>query len=90
MVWVSLLLGLAAWTFAVIANAKKCSVWMYASFTTCLVAAVLPFYELRSRLYGGDYGGAEDIIGGILFGELVLIGVTILINAIALYRIRCQ
>ena len=88
MIWLSLALGLMAWTFAMLANVKKCCCWMYSSFSVCLVAALLPFYELRGRLYAGDYGGAEDIIGGILFGEIVLIGVTILINTIALYRMR--
>ena len=88
MVWISLVLGLGAWIFAMVANRKKCAVWMCASFATCLVAALLPFYELRGRLYGGDYGGAEDIIGGILFGEIVMIAVTVVINGIALYRMR--
>lgn len=90
MVWLSLGLGLMAWTFAMVTNAKKCEVWMYASFSTCLVAALLPLYELRARFYAGDYGGAEDIIGGIIFGEIVMITVTVLINGIALYRMRKQ
>lgn len=88
MVWLSLLTGLAAWTFAMLANARKSTRWMFTSFTTCLIAAVLPLYETRGRLYGGDYAGAEDTIGGILFGEIVLVTVTILINAIALYRMQ--
>nr|MBQ8244863.1 hypothetical protein [Oscillospiraceae bacterium] len=88
MILFSLILGIGAWVFAVLAGVKKSTAWMYASFCACLVAALLPFYELRRYLYSGDYGGAEDIIGGILFGELTLIGVTILLNAAALFRIR--
>ena len=53
-----------------------------------LLAAVLPVYDLRNYLYRGDCGGAEDIIGGILFGELVLICITVLLNTVAMFRIR--
>lgn len=88
MVWLSLLIGLGSWTLAMLANARKSTCWMFASFSLCGVAAVLPLYELRCRLYAGDYGGAEDIIGGIIFGEIVLVTVTVLINAAALYRMK--
>lgn len=87
-VWISLLIGLAAWTFAVLAGAKKSAGWMFASFTACGIAAVAALYELKWRFGIRDYGGAEDVFGGILFGETVLIGVTVLLNAAALWRMK--
>lgn len=83
-----MLIGLLAWTFGMLANAKKSAGWMFASFTACGIAAVLALYELRRRFGLGDYGGAEDVFGGILFGETVLVGVTVAINAIALWRMK--
>lgn len=87
-VWISLLIGLGAWTFGMLAAAKRSPGWMFASFTTCGTAAVLALYELSWRFSIGDYGGAEDVFGGILFGEAVLVGVTVAINAAALWRMR--
>lgn len=88
MTFLSLILGIAAWGLGLLAAVKKSAVWMYSSVSLCLIAAILPLYDLRNYLYRGDYGGAEDIIGGIIFGEIVLISVTILLNAVALFRIR--
>lgn len=87
-VWYSLLIGLTAWIFAILAMAKRSTGWMFASFSLCAIAAVLPSYETQHRLDFGDVGGAMDTIGGIIFGQTVLIAVTILLNAIALRRIR--
>ena len=84
----SLVLGFAAWLCGLLGNWKRSAAWMYSSFSLCLLAALMPFYELRRYLYNGDYGGAEDIIGGILFGEVVLIAMTILLNGFALYRMK--
>ena len=84
----SLILGFSAWFCGMLALWKRSSVWIYGSVSLCLLAALMPFYELREYLYAGDCGGAEDIIGGILFGEIVLIAVTILLNGIALCRIK--
>ena len=88
MTFLSLVLGIGAWGLGLLAAVKKSAVWMYSSFSLCLMAAVLPVYDLRNYLYRGDYGGAEDIIGGIIFGELVLICITVLLNTVAMFRIR--
>lgn len=89
-IWVSLLIGLAAWAFALLASAKRSAGWMFSSFTACCIAAILPFFEIQWRFEVNDAGGAMDTIGGIIFGEVVLITVTILLNAIALYRMKKQ
>lgn len=87
-VWLSLLIGFVAWGFGWLAYVRKSAGWMFASFSLCCVAAVLPFYEIQWRFDVNDVSGAMDVIGGIIFGEIVLVAVTILINAAALYRMK--
>ena len=84
----SLILGIVAWMIGVITIWKRSVAGMFAGLSLTLVAALLPLYDLRRYLYSGDCGGAEDIIGGILFGEIVLIAVTILLNLAALLRMK--
>ena len=83
----SLLLGLAAWLFAVISihHSQK---FQTGSFICCATSLCLQFLELRRLCEIGDISAVLDTIGGVTFAAIVLTTVTVLINLYAQFRRR--
>lgn len=90
MILYSLLFGLAAWGFgavAIVSRKKRSgSILSFASFLCASVSAVWPLFEIQKRVYGGDYAAVEDTIRGIIFGVVVMLSVTLVLNGLALPR----
>lgn len=84
----SLIFGLLAWGLALVAIAVKRSRGSWAlvlgSFFCASVSAVWQFFEIQKRAYAGDYVGIEDTIRAIIIGVVVMLAVTLVLNALAL------
>lgn len=81
----SLIFGLLAWALAIAAiKYNKKTLLITGSFLCCSVSAVWQFFEIRRRAMGGDFGGIIDTIDITVFGIIVMISVTLLLNFLAL------
>lgn len=86
----SLILGILAWGFAVATiksnkqlTAYRCSV---ISFGLCVTALFFQFVQIGNLAKIRDFSAIDDTIEGVIFGASVLIGVTIILNVIAIIR----
>lgn len=84
----SLALGFSAWIIALAANqrGKHREVLIFSSFGCTCAALLLQFLEIKRRAELGDWPAIEDTIEGVIFGAVVLIGVTLVLNLVALIR----
>ncbi|MBR6653362.1 MAG: hypothetical protein IKL27_01385 [Oscillospiraceae bacterium] len=83
----SLILGLAAWAFAIAAiikNDKRCH--SFISFTACNLSLVFQILEIHNRVNLGDFSAIMDTIGAVVLASVVMSSVTIIINLAALFR----
>ena len=80
----SLLLGLAAWGFA-IAGLKRRRMSL-TSFALCLLALVFQFAELTHRAQIGDVSAILDTVGAVTMAAAVLSAGTLLLNTLAFLR----
>ena len=84
----SIVLGLLAWLFGVLALAKH----NYAhrlttiSFSACGLSLVLQLLEVSNRVNLGDYAAIEDTIRAVLFAAVTLVVVTVVLNVVALVK----
>lgn len=92
MIWniSSFVLGIIAWCFAFGAIRSKknhvsygCSV---ASFSLCSISLFFQFVEIGKLVEIRDFAAIEDTIGAVTFAAGVLVGVTIILNVIAIIR----
>ena len=88
MIFYSLLFGFAAWGLGAAAIAlrkrRSGSGLVFASFLCASVSAVWQFFEIQKRAYAGDWAAIEDTIRGIIFGVVVMLAVTLVLNGLAL------
>ncbi len=84
----SFVLGIIAWgiAFGAIKSKKKPSAYgcSVTSFSLCAVSLFFQFLEIGQRVNNRDYAGIEDTIGAVIFAAGVLVGVTIVLNVVAL------
>lgn len=83
-------LGLTAWIIGFcLIFAKRSHPWfMLTSFTCMGCAMVIEFYELRHRIEIGDLSAVMDIYPTMAWVTLVLVVVTVGLNAVALLKNR--
>lgn len=83
-------LGLTAWIigFCLILFKRRQTWLMMLSFTCMGSAMVIEYYELRHRIEIGDLAAVMDIYPTMAWVTLVLLVVTVGLNAIALLRNR--
>ena len=83
-------LGLTAWIIgAVLIFTKRRHPWfMLTSFVCMGSAMVIEYYELRHRIEIGDLSAVMDIYPTMAWVTLVLLVVTVGLNAIALLKNR--
>lgn len=86
----ALALGLTAWIMGLwLIFGKKRYPWLILlSFTAMGSAMVMEYYELRHRLETGDLSAVMDIYPTMAWVTLVLLTVTVGLNAIALLKNR--
>ena len=77
----SLLLGLAAWGFGILALCRRRVSLM--SFVLCLLALVLQFAELTHRSAIGDTSAILDTICAVTLAAVTLAAGTVLLNTLA-------
>lgn len=86
----SLLAGLFAWLFAIVAiTTRKVSVSYkntVISFSLCAAALVLQFFEINRRVLRNDYAAIEDTIRAVLLASVILAGTTIMLNIFAFIK----
>ena len=80
----SLLLGLAAWGFAIVGlKQRRMSL---TSFALCLLALVFQFAELTHRAQIGDVSAILDTVQAVTMAAAVLSTITLLLNILAFLR----
>ena len=80
----SLLLGLAAWGFA-IATLRRSRISL-TSFALCLLALVFQFLELTHRAQTGDVVAILDTVSAVTMAAAVLSAGTMVLNTLAYLR----
>lgn len=88
----SLILGVGAWFFAVLAirAAKAPASYKntFASFGLCVTSLMFQFFEVNKRVRLGDYSAIEDTMGAVLVGSVALVSVTMILNLVAVARAK--
>ncbi len=82
----SLFFGFLAWLIASlgIANViKKPPATLFLSFTSCAVSVIYELVDIKHRANMGDTGGILDTIDSVIFGLVVMLAVTIVLNMLA-------
>ena len=86
----SLLLGLCAWLFAMLAITTKRKFLAHCnclnSFSLCAISLVLQLFEVQRLIRLVDYSALEDTIGADVLAAVVLTAVTVILNLIALVK----
>ena len=90
----SLVLGVGSWLFAGLAmttpEAFTSHRNTFVSFSLCAFSLVLQLFEINRRVILDDYAAIEDTIRAVLIASVVLVSVTILLNLIALLKVRSK
>lgn len=88
----SLILGVCAWLFGGMAiSTNKGSTShrnTFISFSLCAISLVLQLFEINRRVIFSDYSAIEDTIRAILIASVGLIFITIVLNVVALLKIK--
>jgi len=86
----SLVLGIGAWAFGVLAikapGISKAYKRSGLSFSLCAVSVLLQLMEISRRVSIGDLSAVMDTIGAIVLAASLLIGVTVILNAVAVIK----
>jgi len=82
----SIILGLVAWVLAIIAmkQSRRSHGLSVFSFSACAVSLVLRLFEVSNRIALHDYAAIEDTITAEIIAAIILVTVTIVLNAAAL------
>ena len=87
---ISLILGIGALVVAAVAIAKPA--WSHKStilsFAICAFSLVVELFEISRRVNLGDYAAIEDTIRAVIIASIVLVVITIILNNIALFKIK--
>lgn len=85
-----LVLGIAAWILACSAILSKKSYvshrFSVCSFGLCAFSLLLQLFEVSNRVNAGDFSAIADTIRAVIIAALVLVGITIILNAVALIK----
>lgn len=80
-------IGLIGWLLAIAAVWKQGSLWLaYLSMTACTLAQLIQFFQYHWLAQIEDVSALLDTAGGRLFGAVVLVAVTVILNGIAFIR----
>ena len=90
----SLVLGICAWVLALLAIMTSKAVTAHRntvlSFSSCVLALVFQLLEIHRRVSIGDYSAIEDTIEAIVSAAVVLSVVTVVLNVVALVKVRMR
>lgn len=82
----SLLLGFAAWVFAIAAIIKRNKYFLpFLSFIACILSLTFQIFEINNRVSLGDFSAIIDTIGAVVLASVVMSSVTVIINLAALF-----
>lgn len=86
----SLILGLIAWIIPLLAIGKKYrfALCCIGSLSCCLVSLLLQLLEIKRRVDLGDWSALMDTINAVILAAVVMLVVTLISNAIALFSHR--
>jgi|SRR5690625_4036269 len=79
----SLLFGILAWAIPFIASKRKRKhqgTYMIASFSACLIALCLQFFEINHRINMQNLVALMDTIGTLKWVVVILVTLTIILN----------
>lgn len=82
----SLLFGLLAWVLPLLAlkgSLQKWAIFSMASFSSSLLALVLQFFEINSRIEIEDFSALMDTIGTLVWVTVILSLITLLLNFVS-------
>ena len=83
----SLGLGLAAWGFGIGAIVKRGRPWLiFSSMTACAVSLTIQFFEIRGHASREDWSFFYDVAPTLADVAAILLIVTVVLNAAALWR----
>lgn len=87
----SLILGFAAWVFAITAISKRNKhCFPFISFAACNLSLVFQILEINNRVNLGDFSAIMDTIGAVVLASAVMSSVTVILNVAALFRAGCK
>lgn len=87
--WGALALGLMAWILPVIALVgRKCGGWVYFSMAFCTLSLLLVIVHLSWVTDIGDWSALMDTAGAFRLCAVVLVVVTLALNAVVLLAHR--
>ena len=88
----SLILGFGAWLFGILAisraSGSSSTPNTVISFSFCSASLLLQLFEIQNRVNINDYAAISDTIGATLFAAIILVLVTIILNIIAVMKLR--
>ena len=88
----SLILGVFAWVFGGLAIITPKALTSHkstiVSFGLSAISLVFELFEINRRVLLSDYAAIEDTIRAILIASVVLVSVTIILNLIALMKVK--
>ena len=87
----SFILGACAWLvagLAITSNAFASHRNTLVSFSLCVSSIVLQLFEINRRVLLGDYAAIEDTICAILIASVTLVFITIILNMVALVKVK--
>lgn len=81
----SILLGLCAWGLPVysIITRRHRSGFPGASFGLCSVSLLFQIFEIRHRIFIGDFSALDNTIHAIVLAAMVLLCITLILNIAA-------
>lgn len=84
----SIALGVIAWLLSIWAIGKYKPWKRSYSYLLCAMALLLQLFEVRNRFLGGDYAAVEDTIMAVIIAAVMMMCVTVILNAVALFKFR--
>lgn len=86
MILLSLLFGLGAWVFSVLALFRRQLTLCIPSWVLCTWALLFALLQLNRWVIIGDTAAFLDVTGGLVFGAIILIGTNTLLTAAVFLR----
>lgn len=84
----SFILGLVSWIIPAVAIARRKNVPLGPGMVCCAVALLLQLMEVRNRVNLNDWAALMDTIGAVVFAALVMLGICLILHAVAFFRSR--
>lgn len=90
----SLVLGLAAWIFALLAiknrQNKPAHFLSVGSFSACALSLLFQIFEVGNRVSKGDLSAVMDTIRAVMIAAALLVLVTVILNLYALTKAKSK